>query len=104
VSISCATEFNFFKSLPTKASRLVLPLPKKNGRFSQLRDQNQPIRIREEFRALLGVRKYPKNESSVLWAGAMGISAEGLFWWGLLKRGLAGLGPTFGWRVPSVSF
>jgi hypothetical protein len=39
---------------------------------------------------LLGVRKYPKNESSVLCAGAMGISAEGLVWWGLLELGLTG--------------
>jgi hypothetical protein len=52
---------------------------------------------------LLGVRKPPENESSVLWSGAMGISAGGLVQWGLLERGLGGLGPTFGWRVPSVS-
>ncbi|WP_313587455.1 hypothetical protein, partial [Aquidulcibacter sp.] len=48
-------------------------------------DPKRTISFREEFRALLGVRKYPKNESLVLWAVAMGISAEGLDWWGLLK-------------------
>jgi hypothetical protein len=52
---------------------------------------------------LLGVRKYPKNESLVLWAVAMGISAEGLDWWGLLKPGLAGLGATSVYGVVSVS-
>jgi hypothetical protein len=41
---------------------------------------NLPFSLREEFRAFLGVRKYPKNESSVLWAGAMGISSGGLVW------------------------
>jgi hypothetical protein len=63
----------------------------------------QTSRNREEFRALLGVRKYPKNESLVLWAVAMGISAEGLDWWGLLKPGLAGLGATSVYGVVSVS-
>jgi len=52
---------------------------------------------------LLGVRKCPENESLVLWAGAMGISADGLVWWGLLKPGLAGLGPTSVYGVVSVS-
>ncbi len=59
--------------------------------------------LREEFRALLGVRKCPKNESLVLRAVAMGISAEGLDWWGLLKPGLAGLGATSVYGVVSVS-
>ncbi|MCZ8208820.1 MAG: hypothetical protein O9270_11595, partial [Aquidulcibacter sp.] len=58
--------------------------------LSPPRPPKQTTRNREGFRALLGVRKYPKNESLVLWAVAMGISAEGLDWWGLLKPGLAG--------------
>ncbi|MFN5554033.1 MAG: hypothetical protein ACK5BF_14310, partial [Hyphomonadaceae bacterium] len=60
--------------------------------FACSRPRNQTNRFREGFRMPLGVRKYPKNESLVLWAVAMGISAEGLDWWGLLKPGLAGLG------------
>ncbi len=63
----------------------------------------QTTRNREGFRMPLGVRKYPKNESLVLWAVAMGISAEGLDWWGLLKPGLAGLGATSVYGVVSVS-
>jgi hypothetical protein len=74
-----------------------------NGGFLSGPLQNPPFRFREEFRALLGVRKYPKNESLVLWAVAMGISAEGLDWWGLLKPGLAGLGATSVYGVVSVS-
>jgi hypothetical protein len=53
------------------------------------------VRFREEFRALLGVRKYPKNESWVLWAGAMGISLVVEFWRRFWGRGLVGIGVTF---------
>ncbi|MFN9701418.1 MAG: hypothetical protein ACK57H_06035, partial [Hyphomonadaceae bacterium] len=73
-----------------------------NVRFRPSAPPNQTSRFREEFRAPLGVRKYPKNESLVLWAVAMGISAEGLDWWGLLKPGLAGLGATSVYGVVSV--
>lgn len=51
---------------------------------------------------LLGVRKPPENESSVLWAGAMGISAESLVWLGLLKPRLAVLWPASVYCVVSV--
>ncbi|MCZ8208015.1 MAG: hypothetical protein O9270_07445, partial [Aquidulcibacter sp.] len=78
-------------------SRLALKV-----RFRPFARPKQTIPFREGFRALLGVRKYPKNESLVLWAVAMGISAEGLDWWGLLKPGLAGLGATSVYGVVSV--
>jgi hypothetical protein len=52
---------------------------------------NPPVSLREEFRALLGVRKYPKNESSVLnwmlwgfrqrWGFGAGFGAEGWLVW-----------------------
>jgi len=71
--------------------------------FDDRAPPKQTFRFREGFRMLLGVRKYPKNESLVLWAVAMGISAEGLDWWGLLKPGLAGLGATSVYGVVSVS-
>jgi hypothetical protein len=66
-----------------------------NGCFPHFPLPNPPTRNREEFRALLGVRKYPKNEALVLWAGAMGISLEVEFWRRFWGRGLVGVGATF---------
>jgi hypothetical protein len=54
--------------------------------YLRLTFPNLPFPFREEFRALLGVRKYPKNESSVLnwmlwgfrqrWSLGAGFGAE----------------------------
>ncbi len=64
---------------------------------------NQTNRFREGFRMPLGVRKCPENESLVLRAGAMGISAEGLVGCGCLGRGMAELGSTSVHCVVSLS-
>jgi len=71
--------------------------------FDDRAPPKQTFRFREGFRMLLGVRKYPKNESLVLWAVAMGISAEGLVGCGCLGRGMAELGSTSVHCVVSLS-
>jgi hypothetical protein len=58
-----------------------------NVRYRRTHVPNPPSSFREEFRALLGVRKYPKNESSVLnwmlwgfrqrWGFGAGFDTEG---------------------------
>ncbi|MFN9147189.1 MAG: hypothetical protein ACK5VS_04285, partial [Hyphomonadaceae bacterium] len=58
-----------------------------NVRFRRPSSRNQTNAFREGFRMPLGVRKCPENESLVLRAGAMGISAEGLVGCGCLGRG-----------------